>query len=285
MKTSDIKRPALRYHGGKFKLAKWITSHFPEHKVYVEPFGGGGSVLMQKKRSYAEVYNDKWDIVVNVFKVLRDPESAKELERLIRLTPYSRTEFNETGDIHIAQIKDPIEQARLTIFRSFAGFGSAATNAKYATGFRSNSNRSGTTPAHDWVNYPNHIQSFVERLQGVVIENKDYKSIIEQHDSSNTLFYLDPPYVHATRNMQRGNAAYAHEMTDKEHREMAEIVCKIKGMAIVSGYDCTLYNEIFKGWNKVRKKHFADGAAERLEILWLSPNINLKNTLFTTSVY
>lgn len=275
-----ITRPVLRYHGGKYKLAKWIISHFPEHKVYVEPFGGGGSVLMQKHRSYAEVYNDKWDTVVNVFKVLRDPEAATELERLIRLTPYARSEFNGCGDSDLQQVTDPIEKARLTILRSFAGFGSASTNAKYATGFRCNSNRSGTTPAHNWVNYPNHIQSFVERLQGVVIENKDYKSIIAQQDSPQTLFYLDPPYVHDTRNMNRGNAAYAHEMTDPEHIEMAEIVFQIKGMVIISGYDCPLYKEIFKGWNKVHKKHFADGAAERVETLWLSKNIQLKNTLF-----
>jgi DNA adenine methylase len=135
MNTRLIKRPILRYHGGKWLLAKWIISHFPKHKIYVEAFGGGGSVLMQKEKSYAEVYNDKWDIVVNVFQVLRDPVAALELERRIRLTPYSRTEFDHCGDIEISQIPDPIERARLTIFRSFSGFGSASTNSKYSTGF------------------------------------------------------------------------------------------------------------------------------------------------------
>jgi DNA adenine methylase len=58
-----IDRPVLRYHGGKWLLAEWIISHFPPHRIYTEVFGGGGSVLMQKSRCYAEVYNDKWDRV------------------------------------------------------------------------------------------------------------------------------------------------------------------------------------------------------------------------------
>lgn len=225
---------------------------------------------MQKPRSYAEVYNDKWDTVVNVFEVLRDKGAAQELERRLRLTPYSRTEFNKCSDIEISKNLDPIEKARLTILRSFAGFGSASTNAKRATGFRSNSNRSGTTPAQDWVNYPNHIRSFIERLQGVVIENRDYREVITQHDGKETLFYLDPPYVHNTRNMQRGNAPYAFEMTDLDHREMANVVKEIEGMVVLSGYDCDLYSEIFQGWQKVIRKAFADGAVERVECLWIN---------------
>src|SRR3954464_11961798 len=101
-----MKRPVLRYHGGKYLLAPWIISHFPQHKVYTEVFGGGGSVLMQKPRSYGEVYNDVWDTVVNVFKVLRDPVKAAELERLIRLTPFSRTEFENCGELQLMQEVD-----------------------------------------------------------------------------------------------------------------------------------------------------------------------------------
>lgn len=271
--NTNIKRPVLRYHGGKFLLAKWIVSHFPKHRIYVEPFGGGGSVLMRKEPSYAEVYNDKWDIVWNVFNVLRDPVQASALQQKLELTPFSRTEFNRCGDVDLHQITDPVEKARLTIFRSFAGFGSASTNAKYSTGFRANSNRSGTTPAHDWQSYPKHITSFVERLRGVVIENKDYKSVIAQHDTPQTLIYLDPPYVHSTRNMKRGNAAYVHEFSDQDHIDMASRVNQVEAMVIISGYACELYQELFNargGWTMLSKDTYADGAKKRTECLWFN---------------
>ncbi len=268
--TSNIKRPVLRYHGGKWLLGKWIISNFPQHRFYTEVFAGGASVLMQKRRSYAEVINDRWDTVVNVFEVLRDPDLANELKRQLELTPFSRTEFLKTEEVHISHITDPIEKARRTIFRSFAGFGSAATNAKYATGFRANSNRSGTTPAHDWVNYPSHIQSFIERLKGVVIENKNYKSVLQQHDNKETLHYVDPPYVHSTRNMKRGNAAYAFEFLDNDHIELAEVLNSMKGMIVISGYPSDLYNEIFNNWHCVSKESRADGAGKRTECLWFN---------------
>ncbi|WP_422105557.1 DNA adenine methylase [Winogradskyella sp.] len=269
MKT-EVKRPVLRYHGGKWKLAPWIISHFPEHKVYVEPFGGGASVLLRKSRSYAEVYNDMWDVVVNVFKVLRDPDLSESLKSQLELTPFSRLEFEQTGDIDLELITDPVEKARRTIFRSFAGFGSAATNAKYATGFRANSNRSGTTPAHDWNNYPTMIDSFVKRLRGVVVENRPAIDVIKAHDTEDTLHYIDPPYVHSTRNMKRGNAAYAHEMSNQDHIDLFNVINETQGMVILSGYPSDLYSDLYKDWLCISKSTHADGAVDRVECLWLN---------------
>lgn len=253
-------RPICRYHGGKWKLAPWILSRLPAHKVYVEPFGGAASVLLQKERAYAEIYNDLAGEIVNLFAVARD--RGQELVRLLELTPFAREEFV----LSYEPSTDPLEQARRTLVRSFMGFGSAAATRK-ATGFRANSNRSGTTPAHDWANYPAALRLTVERLQGVTIENKDAQSVMAQHDSAETLFYVDPPYVAATRD---GGGDYLHEMTDADHADLAAFLQSLRGMVVVSGYHSDLYDRLFAGWHREERLAFADGALPRTEVLWFN---------------
>lgn len=274
---STVTRPVMRYHGGKWKLAPWIISHFPTHRVYVEPYGGAASVLIRKPRSYAEVYNDLDGEVVNLFRVLRDPETAAQLVTMLELTPFAREEF----EVAYKPADDPIEQARRTIVRSFMGFGSAAANGK-PTGFRANSNRSGTTPAKDWRNLPKCFEPIIERLRGVVIESRDARVVCVTHDGPETLHYVDPPYVHDTRaqgNPYCDKGQYRHEMTDDDHRAMAMWLKELTGMVVVSGYDCDLYRELFRGWQRADRASHADGARDRVESLWLSPNVNVQGVL------
>lgn len=263
----NLRRPLLRYHGGKWKLGPWIIQHFPPHRTYVEPFGGGGSVLLRKPRAYAEIYNDAWGAVVDVFRVVRDPTMAAELERRLRLTPFARDEFRAA---YFLETDDIIERARKSIIRSFMGFGSASTNGEFMTGFRASSRRSGTTPALDWQHYPDYVQRFTERLQGVVIENKDAFEVIQQHDDLDTLHYCDPPYMHETRNMRRGNASYNHEMSDADHERLGALLRGLRGMVIVSGYHSPLYERILSGWHVEQCDALADGARARREVLWMN---------------
>lgn len=258
----SVSRPILRWHGGKWRLAPWIISHFPEHRCYVEPFGGAASVLMRKPRSYAEVYNDLDGEVVNLFRVVRD--CGEELRRRLYLTPYSRVDFSESYEV----VDDPIEQALHTVVRSFMGFGSNSHNK--ATGFRSNSKRSGTTPSHDWANYPECLAVIIERLRGVVIENRNAMEVMATHDAPKTLHYVDPPYVADTRDK---GGDYRFEMTDADHASLAEFLRGCAGMVVVSGYDCPLYAELYQGWRVEKRLAMADGAREREETLWFSPSV------------
>ncbi len=268
-------RPALRWHGGKWRLAPWVISHLPTHRTYVEPFGGAASVLIRKPRAYAEIYNDLDDEVVDLFRVLRDPVQASNLQYLLRLTPFARAEFKAAYE----PTDDVIERCRRLIIRSFMGFGSNAhaSQAKghRSTGFRASSSRSGTTPALDWANYPAALDALVERMQGVVIENRPAIEVMAQHDREGTLHYVDPPYMHETRaqgnKYDLGWRMYRHELTNDDHAELLDFLSNVAGMVVLSGYDAPLYNEMLADWCRVEKQTFADGARERTEVLWLNP--------------
>lgn len=262
-------RPAIRYHGGKWRLAPWILSHLPPHRVYVEPYGGAGSVLLRKSRSYAEIYNDLDDELVNLFQVLRDRDTAARLCDLISLTPFSRREF----ELSYRATDDPVERARRAVVRSFMGFGSAATFQEHRTGFRATSRRSGTTPSHDWANLPPNVAAVAERLRGVVIENRPALEVIAQHDGIDTLHYCDPPYPHGTRSFKRraSGQVYRFEMSDDDHRSLANVLRSVRGKVVVSGYACDLYDvELYPDWLRVVCNTHADGARDRIEILWIN---------------
>jgi DNA adenine methylase len=268
MTASVPGRPILRYHGGKWRMGRWIISHLPPHDTYCEPYSGAASVLMQKRRSNSEVLNDLNGDVVNLFRVLRDKQQAVELERVLRLTPFARDEFFGAYE----ETKDPIESARLLLIRSFMGHGSAACNPKHKTGFRNDCTRSYTTPATDWAGFPSHLKRMTARLQGVVIENRPAVDVIQTFDTPQTTFYCDPPYVFSERkSMSRKNHLYEHEMTDQQHRELATVLHAVQGMVVLSGYRSELYRELYGNWSFVESIAYADGRSPRVEVLWFNP--------------
>jgi DNA adenine methylase len=282
-------RPVLRWHGGKWKLAPWLMSHFPPHRIYVEPFGGAGSVLLRKPRAYAEVYNDLDDEVVTLFRVLQDPAASRALIKQLHLTPFARREFELSGEA----VDEPVERSRRLIVRAFLGFGSNAhaastvarrngfrTHARSTaigrqTGFRANSNRSGTTPAHDWLGYPASLALVVERLRGVIIEHRDAVRVILQHDGRDTLHYVDPPYLPETRapanKYDLKYRMYRHELDLDGHVALLDALCNVVGMVALSGYPAPLYDRMLIDWRRVETAAYADGARPRTEVLWLNP--------------
>ncbi len=272
-------RSVLRYPGGKNQLANWTIAHFPRHRCYTEPFGGAASVLMNKPRAYSEVYNDTWGLVVNVFRVLRDKDKAARLKEFIKLLPFAREEFLMYSTDTLHEIEDEVEQAARMILLSYAGYGSAL-NEKTSTGFRADSKRKGSIPAHDYARYADRIDDFTNRLAGVIIENKDYWEVICSHDSVNTLHYLDPPYVHATRNTNRSGWRYHHELTDSAQELLVTRLLSVKGHVVLAGYDNELYNDILTGWRKFNHVAYATSGKKKTECLWISPSSVIQDSLF-----
>lgn len=268
-------RPVLRWHGGKWLLAPWIIGHFPEHQVYVEPFGGAASVLMRKRRVYAEIYNDLDDEVVSLFRVMRSPSLAEQLRRHLELTPFARQEFRQAYEV----TDDLVERSRRLVIRSFMGFGSNAHASTHkghrSTGFRASSMRSGSTPATDWLNYPAAIAAMTERLAGVVIECRDARDVMLRHDGPATLHFVDPPYLPETR--ARGNRydlawrMYRHELSRDDHASLLAFLRGLRGMVVLCGYPDGLYDDALPDWHRVERASLADGARPRTEVLWINP--------------
>lgn len=264
-----IVSPALRYHGGKFRLAPWIMRFFPPHKTYVEPFGGAAGVLIQKNRSYAEVYNDLDGDIVNFFRVLRDREMRTQLEEAISLTPYARSEFETAWE----PTECPIEKARRTAIRAQMGFGSAGAT-KVITGFRIDTKRAYGTAQHLWNEYPAAIAAVGERFASVLIENRPAIEVMQQHDSAETLHFVDPPYVLGTRVLQaNGRGYYRHEMSDDDHVDLLAFLLELDGMVVLSGYASGLYQDLLNGWESHTTKSRISagrGTALRDEVVWIN---------------
>lgn len=266
-----INAPAFRYHGAKFRISGWVHQHLPAHRTYVEPFGGAAGVLLTKARSYSEVYNDLDGDVVNFFRVLQDVEQCARLVDACRLTPYARAEFEQAWE----PTEHPVERARRLLIRAQMGFGSAgATKGK--TGFRIDSQRAYGTAQHHWLKYPDGLSAIAERFTGVLIENRPAIEVMQQHDTAQTLHYVDPPYVHSTRVMQAGKAGYyRHEMSIEDHQELLAALLALRGHVVVSGYRTELYDDTLTGWQRVEttaRISAGRGGATRTECLWISPS-------------
>lgn len=267
--AAAVTKPVLRYHGGKWRLASWIISHFPAHRVYVEPFGGAASVLMQQPRSYAEVYNDLDGEIVNVFRVLQCPEKRARLCEMLHFTPYARAEFMLAWE----PTDDPVEAARRVIIRAQMGFGSAGAT-RGTTGFRANARTKNryTNEVSDWLKYQEALPACIDRLRHVQLENKPAIDVIGINDADDTLFYVDPPYVKDTRVMR--GTYYRHEMTNEEHAELLDRLNQVKGMVILNGYPSELYDTALRGWMKFTKDSRAStyrGTGLRTEVIWINP--------------
>lgn len=266
-----VERPAIRYYGGKWRIGNWIAEQFPPHKCYVEPFCGGASVLLQKTPAWVEVMNDLNSEVIAFFDCLRD--SPAELIRAIYFTPYSREELMRAREP--APAGNLLEIARRFYIRQWQSFGSGV--GKSSTGWRYQVGNGGETRANavgSW-NRTEHLWAVAERLKMVQIEHDDAFKVIARFDGPETLFYVDPPYVHETRYHRSPSKGYKYEMTDDDHRRLAALLKGVRGMVVLSGYPSGLYDELYPGWRRLdREVQDITATGKQTECLWLSPRIS-----------
>lgn len=272
-------RPLLRYFGGKWQLRHWIIQHFPEHQFYAEPFAGAASVLLGKAPAPGgEILNDLNGDLANLFRVLQSRSAGDELERRLSWTPYAIAEQKLSRE----QSDCEIERARRLVVRSFMSIEVAGVKGT-ASGFRmgnvdlsrigQDGKRTFRNCARDWANWKNALPAIRERLESVMIYQRDALEFIQMMNSSDCLLYVDPPYHEEVRSRKHGGSRYQVEFSAEEHANLLAILSGTEAMVVLSGYNHWSYERLEKlGWKKVTREYRANMSPNRrVECLWISP--------------
>jgi DNA adenine methylase len=277
---SHHRRIAFGWYGGKFSHLNWLLPLLPTCHHYCEPFSGSAAVLLNREPSSVETYNDIDGEVVNFFRVLRDHHET--LIRSIALTPFSREEYHQAIYAPTIDISD-VERARrfyIKARQTRTGLAQTASIGRWANCKNtSRSNMSGVVSR--WLGGVHALDEIAQRLLRVQIENRPALDLIRLYDTTNTLFYCDPPYLHATRGDTK---AYGFEMDERQHKEFAEAVNQCKGMVAVSGYDHPLMEKFFptERWIKTLgvDKTIHSSKGTRQEVLWTNYEPQQQKGLF-----
>ena len=266
--TKNNKLIAFGWYGGKYSHLDWLLPLLPQTHHYCEVFGGSAAVLLNREPSNVETYNDIDGEVVNFFQILRDKKS--ELLYAIGMTPFSREEFQLAIDsAKNAQDLTDIERARRFFVRARqvrTGLAQTASNGRWANCLATS--RAGMAGAVSrWLGSVEGLEYIATRLLRVQVENDDALNIIKRYDSPDTLFYCDPPYLHASRGDKK---AYKYEMSDLMHVKLAETLKGVKGKVAISGYRSELMDELYKDWQMhvAKTKKALSIKSDRTEILW-----------------
>ncbi len=266
--SSGGKVIAFGWYGGKFSHLNWLLPLLPEAQHYCEPFAGSAAVLLNREPAPVETYNDVDGEVVNFFRVLRDQK--EQLIEAIGLTPFSRAEF-ELAFSRPAEPVSELERARrfFVLARQVrTGLAQKASAGRWAHCVLTS--RAGMAGAVSrWLGSVEGLSEIVQRLLRVQIENASAIEVIKRYDSEQTLFYCDPPYPHDSRG---DNKAYAYEMIDQDHRELAAVLRNVRGKVAISGYHCDLMDDLYKDWRCIEApvKNCHSIKKLRQEILWVN---------------
>ena len=229
MHQSSIRAPFPWFGGkGNPRIKKAILAALPPHTRYVEPFGGGGSILMAKTPVEVEVYNDVDRGMVNFFRVLASRDYFGPFMARVREMPYSRELYEECLRTWPA-IHDPVEQAVRWYFVIQQSFGGLFGNS-WGTGVT-------TSPTGRWVASFDNLPRVHDRMIKVQIECCDWRDCLARFSGTGYLAYCDPPYVPGARKA----GGYAHELRNEDHEDLISALLQYDGAVVLSGYDSPLY--------------------------------------------
>ena len=273
MSNTNSCRAVLRYPGSKWRIAFQLCEYIPKHHSYLEPYFGSGAVFFTKQPSAIETINDLDLDVVNLFSCLRD--NPDKLASMIYATPYARyiydRQFNEQPDL------DPYEKALGFLIKCWMGHG-YRTNG-YKVGWKNDvQGRERAYSLLNWQILPDWVLLAADRLKQAQIECMPAIDLIRRFDYENVFMYVDPPYVLSTR----AGKQYKHEMADKDHMELLDVLLDSKAKIMLSGYAHPLYDEKLTEWKRIELKHQSPSGKVTTEIIWMNYRIGsyVQQTLF-----
>jgi DNA adenine methylase len=256
-------RPLVKWHGGKNYLARRFVALFPRHDTYVEPFAGSLAVMLAKPRGRVEVAADINPGLVNLYRVLVADTGG--FRAFVRRLAYDREAFDRAAG-WVDQRDDRMLWAAGFLVRT--RFSRGGLGKTFAWSERLRGGQPGDLNA--WQGLVESLDAIADRLASVVFLERDGLGVIRELDSPGTLFYCDPPYLHATRTAK---GAYAHEMTDGQHAALLDVLLACRGMVFLSGYHNPLYDARLAGWTLhefERPNDAGQGRTKqrRIECLW-----------------
>lgn len=216
------------YYGGKNRIHDKLNILMPRSKIFIEPFVGSGSTILNRERGEIEIVNDYDPAIANLYKMLADKDSGKELlEKMFQL-PYDEELFKMAREHQRENFKkiSDIDKALLTFVLVSQSFNN--TRKQFSRG------------TYNTESYQRKIRTnlpkIYERLQGVQVFNKDALDIIKEvADNPDVQMYLDPPYLHSLRG-KGADKVYFKEMEYIKHVRILEEIQNAKCRILLSGY-------------------------------------------------
>ena len=231
---SEKIRPFVKWAGGKGSLIPQLNNFYPYElrngiiERYIEPFVGGGAVLIDILQKYDVQEAYAFDInidLINSYNVIKN-----NVEELIATLKEVETEYLQLGQeerkIYFYNKRDEynsytIEENEESIRRAaeFIYLNRTCFNGLYRVNRNGKFNVPMGSQKNPTICDENNLRGLSELIQNVNFQYGDYKKSME-YVTGNTFVYFDPPY--RPLNVTSGFTSYTKEdFNDENQKELA----------------------------------------------------------------
>ncbi len=235
------------YPGGKRKLAEMYRRYYPPHNHFVSLFGGSGAEFLSKEPSPIETYNDKDDLIYDVFAAIQGETTFRQLLALLENTPDGRTQYEKCHDIIRFPASEPSLVRRAWAYLVCANIGYHGPHPVLTRSWAMY-RHARYSPSLRLIRMPDTLRHWRDRFRRVRLENATWQTLVQRYDSPETFFFADPPYCPGTYQ----GPLYRFELTIQEHIALLEALNRVQGFVLLCGIHHPLYEEHLFHWRQIR---------------------------------